>query len=333
MKKSLYIFIFVVFALIALFAVLRFFPGNKEENTWICENGVWVRYGEPAQDHPTTGCITQADTMKRDFEYSWSTMNEGPYMDSITFATSTNLTSWYPSGKILATHASVPGAVVKNDKIFVYFVDVTEDGVPEQTGLVSSEDNGRTWSTTQRVIIEGLGDHVVADPDPVLLDDGRIRLYYFDINESRLYAGEENTEAPQRIYSAISDDGIHFTQENGVRLTRNGAFDPDVERDGDIWRMYVGTPDGQQVISATSSDGLNFSEEGVAFTGGGVPDVFYTEKLWYLFTSGISIATSKDGKTFSSTGHVFHAPGADLTADPSVVQLNTGKYLMVYKTH
>jgi len=333
MKKLLYIFVFLLVALVALFAALHFFVDDQEENAWFCENGTWVRHGDPDQDHSTAGCSTQTDTMKKDFEYTWSTMNEGPYTDSITFATSTNLTSWYPSGKILATHASVPGAVKKNEKIFVYFVDVTEDGAPEQTGLVLSEDNGRTWTNAQRITIEGIGDRVVADPDPVLLDDGRIRLYYFDINESRLYTGEENTAPPQRIYSAISDDGVHFIQENGVRFTRDGAFDPDVERDGDTWRMYVGTPDGQEVISATSTDGLNFYEEGVAFTGGAVPDVFHASNIWYLFTSGIHIATSEDGKTFTSTKDSFHATGVFVTADPSVIGLATGKYLMIYKTH
>jgi len=125
--------------------------------------------------------------------------------------------------------------------------------------------------------------------------------------------------------------GIHFTQENGVRLTRNGAFDPDVERDGNMWRMYVGTLEGNQVVSASSTDGLNFTEEGVAFMGGAVPDVYHADDLWYLYTAGINIATSTDGKTFVATGESFHSSNSMVTADPSVVKLSSGKYLMLYK--
>ena len=316
-------------AIVGVFCTLRFIVGG-DEDTWICENGLWVKHGNPSDIAPLTGCETQTDTMKDDFVYNWSTMDSGPYGDSVTFATSTDLTIWYPSGKILATHASVPGVVIKEGKIFIYYVDVTQDGKAEQTGLVMSDDNGKTWSDGQIMTIEGIENRAVADPDPVLLEDGQIRLYYFDINDSRLNPGPNGIEPPQRIYSAISSDGIHFTQENGVRFVREGAFDPDVERDGNTWRMYVGTPDNE-VVSAISTDGLNFTEEGVAFSEGAVPDVFHEGSTWYLFTAGINIATSPDGKVFTPTGDTFHSPNTTITADPSVVKLSSGKYLMIYK--
>lgn len=329
MNKSVLLFVCIVLVIIGAFFMLRYFVAG-EEDVWLCENGEWVKHGNPSGNVPATGCEKKVDTMNTEFEFNWSTMDAGPYGDSVTFATSTNLSAWYPSGKILAEHASVPGAVIKDGKIFVYYVDVTQDGKAEQTGLVMSEDNGKTWSEGQIITIEGIENRAVADPDPVLLEDGQIRLYYFDINDSRLNPGPNGIEPPQRIYSAISSDGIHFTQENGVRFVREGAFDPDVERDGDVWRMYVGTPDGQ-VVSAVSTDGLNFNEEGIAFTEGAVPDVFHEGNVWYLFTAGINIATSSDGKVFTPTGDSFHSPNTTITADPSVVKLSSGKYLMIYK--
>jgi len=263
--------------------------------------------------------------------FQWSQMNEGPYRDRVTYATSPNLTTWTPSRKILAEHASVPGAVIKNDVIYVYFVDVSIDGKVEQLGMVSSSDNGQTWTDRKILTISGLGNRATADPDPVLLEDGRIRLYYFDINEARISKPESGIESTNKIYSAISSDGINFTQEEEVRFERQGIFDPDVNLFGDTWYLYGGDIESNKVVVATSTDGLTFEEKGIAYANGAVPDVFQANDLFYLFTAGIDIATSLDPMSFVSSGQSFHDSNYQITADPSVVQLNDGTYLMLYK--
>ena len=264
-------------------------------------------------------------------QFNWSTMNQGPYNDKVTYATSINLTNWTASGKILAEHASVPGAVVKDGTIFAYFVDVSQDGLKEQLGLVKSTDQGLTWSAPTRLTISGLGDKATADPAPVLLADGRIRLFYFDINESRINKPAIGTEPVNTIYSAISNDGINFTQEAGVRFQRQGVFDPDVELVNNTWYMYTGDVESNQVIVATSTDGLTFTEKGVAFSGGAVPDVWYESGTWYLYTAGIGMATSTNGVTFTDARVRFSDPNYQATADPSVVKLANDSYLMLYK--
>lgn len=265
-------------------------------------------------------------------QFNWSTMTQGPYRDQITYATSTDLLNWTPSGTILATHASVPGAVVKNGTIYVYYVDVSVDGVKEQLGMKKSSDNGKTWSEATILSVAGLGDKATADPAPVLLPDGRIRLFYFDINEVRLSKPESGREPSNKIYSAISSDGLNFEQEDGVRFERQGIFDPDVEKVGDTWYMYGGDIEGNKVIVATSTDGLTFTERGTAFQGGAVPDVWYENGKWYLYTAGIDIATSTDGLTFTSAGKRYEdRDRGGVTADPSVVKLSNGSYMMLYK--
>jgi hypothetical protein len=261
-------------------------------------------------------------------EYIWSEMTEGPYRDKVSFATSTDLLNWTDSGLILANHASVPGAVYKNNTIYVYFVDVSEDGKPEQIGLIRSTDNGSTWSSKEYVTFDGIGEKVPVDPAPFLLSDGRIRLYYFDINEQRI---SQNQEATNKIYSAISTDGINFVQEDGVRFERKGIFDPDVIEVNDRWRLYVGDIEGNEVISAVSSDGLSFTEEGTALDGGAVPDVFFKNDIYYLYTAGIDISTSQNGASFTKTLYSFRLQGK-VTADPSVIELDDGTYIMLYKT-
>jgi len=261
--------------------------------------------------------------------YSWSTMDQGPYGDQVSYATSIDLLNWVDSQEILAEHASVPGAIYKDEVIYVYFVDVSVDGIAERIGLITSSNNGQNWSEKQYIEIEDVGEKVPVDPAPFLLDDGRIRLYYFDINEDRL---SMDPETENKIYSAISSDGVNFVEE-GVCFKKQGVYDPDVIEVDDVWRLYVGDLAGNRVISATSSDGLSFTEEGVAYTGGAVPDVFYKEGTYYLYTAGIDVSTSTDGASFTSTSYRFESEINMLTADPSVIELNDGTYMMLYKTN
>lgn len=262
-------------------------------------------------------------------QYSWSTMDEGPYSDKVSYATSIDLLNWVDSEITLATHASVPGAVYKDDVIYVYFVDVSTDGIPEQIGLIKSSDNGQTWTDKVFIDIEDVGDKVPVDPAPFLLDDGAIRLYYFDINEER---SGFDVAAENKIYCADSSDGVNFVEHEDVCFAYTGVYDPDVILVDGVYRMYVGDIAGNKVISATSSDGLTFTYEGTAYTGGAVPDAFYKEGTYYLYTAGIDISTSSDGASYTSTSNSFRSNLGTVTADPSVIELNDGTYMMLYKT-
>lgn len=254
-------------------------------------------------------------------QYNWSMSPQGPYHDKIAYATSTDLLHWTDSGKVLAEHTSVPDVTIKDGVIYMYFVDVNTDGKHEQIGLKTSSDKGATWSDTTIITIAGLGDEVAVDPDPFLLPDGRIRLYYY-VTRSR----DPNDASKHSVYSAISKDGKTFTQEKGVRFAKEQIVDPDVIKVGDTWRMYVGA--NGQILSAKSSDGLTFTYEGVAASGG-VPNVYYDGSRYILYSAGVNIATSSDGKTFTSLAQSQFKtfPGAD----PGVVKLGTDNYLMVYK--
>ncbi|MCL5410908.1 MAG: hypothetical protein M1324_03610 [Patescibacteria group bacterium] len=291
--------------------------------------GTIKKEAEKTVDTTTANSVGQtknSNDKKNQNQYNWSTMDKGPYRDKVSYATGTSLTSWTNSNKILAEHASVPDAIVKDGIIQIYFVDVSEDGKAERIGHLQSSDNGKSWSDKSIISIKGLGDKVAVDPSPYLLDDGKIRLYYFDISKTMSEGLENNA-----MYSAISTDGINFTEEEGVRFKYRAIFDPDVIKVGGVWRMYVGTDD-QKVLSATSSDGLTFTYEGVALSDGAIPNVVYENNIYYLFTGtgGISISTSKDGKTFTKTSNRFDSGG--LTADPGVVKLGENNYFMVYKT-
>jgi len=53
MKKTIYIVIAFIVVAIAVVGYLRFVVGG-DEDTWICENGAWVKHGNPDAAKPTT---------------------------------------------------------------------------------------------------------------------------------------------------------------------------------------------------------------------------------------------------------------------------------------
>lgn len=54
MKKAFILIAFVALLLVGIFAARFLFGGD--EDTWICENGVWVEHGKPSTPKPQDGC-------------------------------------------------------------------------------------------------------------------------------------------------------------------------------------------------------------------------------------------------------------------------------------
>jgi len=102
-------------------------------------------------------------------------------------------------GRLIAAHQHFPADNDTDfDKVAVHF----------------SADEGRTWTKAEGIKLNGLpeGMRFPFDPTLVPLPDGRVRLYFTSLKGRRL---EENRPA---IYSAISDDGLNFEFEPGVRF-------------------------------------------------------------------------------------------------------------------
>ena len=54
MKLFWKIFIPLILVLIVVFG-LRFFSGD--EDAWLCQNGEWIKHGQPSAPRPTSGCV------------------------------------------------------------------------------------------------------------------------------------------------------------------------------------------------------------------------------------------------------------------------------------
>lgn len=117
----------------------------------------------------------------------------------------------------------------------------------------NSEDGGLSWRVEPGDRM-GEGGRGFSSPRVINLDDGRYRLYC--------------SERGVGIISALSDDGLDFQEEPGIRITRGDQYDaftafaPEVIRIAEKgYRMYYSgysTSDRAQVLTAVSEDGLNW---------------------------------------------------------------------------
>lgn len=241
----------------------------------------------------------------------------------------------------LLEHASVPEIVRALDgKLLVYAVDFSEatGNGQERLVVVRSKDGGTTWTTAEPICLEGKTTTGAAvDPSVVTLPDGRFRLYYFGFGPPAGSTAKPDPSAGHKFYSAISDDGMHFTEEEGVRFQGQNITDPEVVQlpDGSFL-MYISR--GQETLIASSPDGLTFTDTGRTLAGGGVPGAVVLEDgtvRWYgCSQGGIVTATAKDGLVFEArqTVSLTPKPTDPVVCDPAVVRLPDGTFVGVIKT-
>jgi len=166
------------------------------------------------------------------------------------------------------------------------------------------------------------------------LDNSKIRLYYCE----------------NGIDSAVSDDGLKFIKESGVRVDM--GCDPTIVKTSDgKFRMYYKISSGpggpgqavHSIYSAISNDGLSFKLEGLRIdsqkTGDGgwasVPDAVKLPdgrvRIYYVSNDpqaegGIMSAISSDGLKFTKESGVRIKGNY---VDPAVAMLSDGRYWML----
>ena len=132
-----------------------------------------------------------------------------------------------------------------------------------------SEDGGLVWTPEPGARFEASGRNYVA-PRIIFLNDGRCRLYCCEMGRG--------------IISALSEDGLTFRREPGLRIAQDGAYDthsafaPEIMRlpDASYVMYYAGysAPNRACILRAASEDGLTWRKElePVVSPGGGVWD-------------------------------------------------------------
>ena len=236
-----------------------------------------------------------------------------------------------------------PEVVQLADGRYRMYYEYQEEGQLKSIySLISSD--GLTWEPETGVRVSDANM-----PSIVQLPDGRWRLYF-------------NAAAQGGFGSALSEDGLNFIKEDGLRLTASGVGHetygirhPSVIRlDDGMYRMYYDARQApetnERILSAISIDGLTWAKEaGVRIDYASfancdsitTPDVIKTSdgytRLYFKVipplgggvTQGIYSALSADGLTFSVM------PGPEIAEfvvdgqryhiqDPTLVSIPTG---------
>ena len=217
-------------------------------------------------------------------------------------------------------------------------VDEPERVSEKSKDMISGTDDTQVESVEETLLFSWKKDddsRIVDGSVPFVhkLNDGRIRLYYCNA---------------KGILSSVSEEGLTFTKEQGVRISPGTGFesyvcDPTIVnlQNGKMRLYYKGTNSqnpgpGQsihKIYSAISSDGLTFQKEGLRIdseTNGdngwaSVPDAIVLPdgkvRIYYVTASdmehGIGSAISSDGLDF------VKEPGLRIPdlVDPALVRI------------
>jgi len=186
------------------------------------------------------------------------------------------------------------------------------------------------------VFIWGCGGSSTPPAQPI------IRLFYYGSetappSDKAALSGKQDMEPAHKIYSAVSSDGVNFTEEEGVRFEREAITDPDVfPVSTSEWIMF--TSHGAEIIKATSSSVIGTYVEDISFSwdlGSVCSTVPIGDKLttFYCGNAGIDYAfyNTSTGQ-LEAVGRALENPFGDgMICDPTVIQLEDGTYVMYYK--
>jgi len=253
---------------------------------------------------------------------------QGPWNNGLWLVSGTDGRTWGPPLPFVGP-AGVPSlARTPSGRLIAAFQWFPFDR-PEafdRLGVAFSDDGGATWSSAQPIQVQGLPAAYMRpfDPTVVALDDGRIRLYF----TSNTGHGSENA-----FYSAISEDGVTYTWEPGVRFfPGRGTVDCAVGLWDGYWHLTspVGAPH-EGAYHAVSRDGLEFgrvadipSSANFNWTGNLVATA-HALRFYGTSPGGVWYSDSRDGTSWSPPVYVGVKGG-----DPAVVQNTSGLWLMLY---
>ena len=143
----------------------------------------------------------------------------------------------------------------------------------------------------------------VGAPTTVILPDGRLRMYY--------RAGEEDdrwmNNLKSVILSAISDDGLKFTPEEGVRVSPEDWISP----------------------TAPSEISYLYGPDALLTADGRVKLYFWGVQV----CTGVCLAESEDGLSFDKVEQVFpneKTPFKVNAGDPTILLLEQRRWLMYF---
>ena len=291
----------------------------------------------------STGDTTSSSELKFDKEAAATDPfndERGPFYHKVYMATSDDGLSFTREPEVVLNKASVPDVVrMKDGRLIIYAVDGSGRSFTNLM-LAISEDNGASWKTGSLHISSSGGQQAgAADPQAVLTDNGKIRLFYLVFPEKKPPLDENGQPKPTgektKIKSAISKDGINFKEEEGARYESTDFItDPDVVKIGRKWFMYISK--GRELLAASSDDGDTFEYEKSIRTIGSVSKTVSIGggkyRQFYCGDGGINSAVSRDGLNWTDEeGPRLQTEQEEIICDPTPVKVDD-KWIMFFKS-
>ncbi len=225
-------------------------------------------------------------------------------------------------GGVSSIVAGIDGTLVAT---FQWFGEEYDSQTYNKVGVRLSQDNGETWSDPQIICLTNFPDELQAPYDPTITttEDGLYRLFFTTHTfgmDAQFYYG-----------SAISEDGIHYTFEEGERFVyeNESVVDSSVVRVGDLWYMLapLAKQDGK-AIDAFSTDGLTFEAsssnrdeiERFAWVG----NLVSVDGTIFFYGNGFRSST-EDGEDWSDLEALNIESG-----DPGIAYTADGKFIIIY---
>ena len=224
--------------------------------------------------------------------------------------------------------ASVPDAVRFNGKNLIYFVNGDFDN--HSIFVYEILGDGDDTREIGPITLNGEIIKDAVDPDVMITDDGKIRLYYYVGLFTKPVVGNIK---PNKFYSAISSDGVNFIIE-GVVAELDDATDPtSIKVNDNLYLLALAESSKQRIAIYQSKDGRSFQE--LSNLEGGIPELTLSEEgypeLLFQDAEGIVKMHSKDnGKSWKKIKSNILKGDSKGSASPSVLRLNATKRLMFY---
>ena len=262
----------------------------------------------------------------------WENNPRGPWIYELVGKKSSSH-RFRKNGRIIVKGGHVPTLTEKGKQVFLYYQwfskEVENRNWFDHIGVSITTDYGDSWSMPTGINFSGVPHTVFGsrtrpmDPCAVTLANGQIRIYF----TLEPFGPHHKVLGDAQIHSAISNDGINFTYEPGIRLAISDVDlrDPAAVYFKGKWHLYIPNQRNEGTgYYASSSDGLNFVRQRnvkISNKGNWLGNATVAEGNINFFGT-VWRATSKNGvdwKTSRST----------LGPDPAIVHLKNGSWLGV----
>ena len=300
----------------------------------------WGGYSWLSKKSPSTPATSTATKLKFDQPTSNNDISSdpnGPFYHQVYKDVSSDGLNFTGKGTMIIDKASVPDVVKGSDgKLYIYAVDGAGRSNSGVMVAISSDD-GATWKQGSVQIKSEYKEMSAADPQAILQDDGSIRLFYLTatgLPDKKNGVPVNISQGTFMIKSALSEDGINFIEEKGIRYQSVGEqiTDPDVIKINGKWYMYLAK--GSELIATVSTDGITFEFLQSVRKDGSVSKTVPIDNnqfRQYFCRNGISSATSNNGLNWTDDpGIRIKQANNETVCDPSPVKIDS-VWLMIYK--